>query len=31
MALLGIDVGTTACKTVLYDLQGVALSAAREE
>ena len=31
MAFLGIDVGTTACKTVLYDLQGVAISAAREE
>lgn len=31
MALLGIDVGTTACKTVLYDFQGAVLNSAREE
>ncbi|PWJ48530.1 FGGY-family carbohydrate kinase [Faecalicatena contorta] len=31
MGLLGIDVGTTACKTVLYDFQGAVLNSAREE
>lgn len=31
MNLLGIDVGTTACKTVLYDEQGTVLGSARAE
>ena len=31
MAVLGIDVGTTACKAILYDADGKVLGSAREE